>query len=66
MKLHWGIVLMVMLLTLNIVGAQTSSRELVVGQAFPDIVFPSLEDGHPLSLAHFRGRKVILHIWASW
>lgn len=41
-------------------------RELKVGQPFPTLVLPSLEDGSPLSLAKFRGQKVILHIWASW
>ena len=38
----------------------------VVGQAFPDLVLPSLDDGRPLSLADFRGKKVILHVFASW
>ena len=38
----------------------------VVGQAFPDLVLPSLEDGRPMSLADFRGKKVILHVFASW
>ncbi|MEM7354101.1 MAG: hypothetical protein AAF657_25080 [Acidobacteriota bacterium] len=37
-----------------------------VGNRFPEIVLPSLEDGKPLSIASFRGRKVALHIWASW
>ena len=37
-----------------------------VGQPFPDIVFPSLEHGEPLSIADFRGKKVLLHVFASW
>ena len=36
------------------------------GQLFPDIVLPSLEDGSPASLAQFRGKKVLLHVFASW
>ncbi len=36
------------------------------GEPFPDLVFPSLEDGRPLSIANFRGEKVILHLFASW
>ena len=37
-----------------------------VGQAFPNVMLPSLEDGRPGSIADFRGQKTILHIWASW
>jgi hypothetical protein len=36
------------------------------GQPFPDIVLPSLQDGSPASLAQFRGKKVLLHVFASW
>ena len=36
-----------------------------VGERFPEIVLPSL-DGEPMSIASFRGEKVVLHIWASW
>ena len=43
-----------------------SAYKLEVGQPSPNLVLPSLEDGNPLSLAKFRGQKVILHIWASW
>ncbi len=37
----------------------------VVGRPFPNLVLPAL-DGKPMSLADFRGKKVILHIFASW
>ncbi len=37
-----------------------------VGRPFPPIVLPSAADGRPLSLADFRGRKTILHVFASW
>ena len=37
-----------------------------VGQAFPDLILPSLEDHTPQSLADYRGQKLILHIFASW
>ena len=36
-----------------------------VGQPFPNILLPSL-DGRPMSIADFRGHKLILHIFASW
>ena len=38
----------------------------VVGTPFPTISLPSLEDGRPMSIADFRGQKVILHVFASW
>ncbi len=41
------------------------SAALEVGEHFPEIVLPSL-DGEPMSIASFRGEKVVLHIWASW
>ena len=37
-----------------------------VGEPFPDLVLPSLEDGRPVSIAHFQGTKVVLHVFASW
>jgi hypothetical protein len=36
------------------------------GQKFPEIVLPSLKDGQPMSITQFRGKKLILHIFASW
>ena len=36
------------------------------GQPFPEIVLPSIEDGRPASLAQYRGKKVLLHVFASW
>jgi hypothetical protein len=37
-----------------------------VDEAFPTLYLPALADGTPLSVADFRGQKVMLHIWASW
>ncbi len=37
-----------------------------VGQPFPAIALPALEDGRPASLADFRGKKLLLHVFASW
>jgi hypothetical protein len=36
------------------------------GQKFPEVVLPSMTDGQPMSVTQFRGKKVILHIFASW
>ena len=37
-----------------------------VGKPFPALVLPSLADGSALSIEQFRGRKVLLHQFASW
>ena len=37
-----------------------------VGKAFPEIRLPSMTDGKLMSIADFRGRKVLLHVFASW
>jgi hypothetical protein len=37
-----------------------------VGEAFPTLALPSAADGRPVSLAEFRGRKLIVNIFASW
>ncbi len=37
-----------------------------VGQPFPAIALPALEDGRPASLTDFRGKKLLLHVFASW
>jgi hypothetical protein len=36
------------------------------GEAYPTTVLPSLADGRPLSIASFRGKKVLLLQFASW
>ncbi len=48
------------------VTGPVQAYEFKVGEAFPDVLLPSLEDGRPGSIADFRGQKLILHIWASW
>jgi len=61
--------LVLLLVTLLMGKATTANPRPVgfeVGQAFPNWVLPSLENGRPLSLAQFRGQKLILHIFASW
>lgn len=42
------------------------STGFVEGQPFPALVLPSAEDGRPVSLADFRGQKLLLHVFASW
>ncbi len=47
-------------------GQNTGSTEFRVGEIFPTTVFPSLDGDRPRSIADFRGKKLILHIFASW
>ena len=63
----WGSltgIALALLLVASIGAAAPSGFQ--VGQSFPHLTLPTLEDGQPLSVADYRGKKVILHIWASW
>ena len=52
-----------MLLSATAVGQMP---RLEVGKPFPDLVLPALDDGRPMSVADFRGQKIILFVFASW
>ena len=41
-------------------------RRLEVGQPFPDLLLPALDDGRPRSIRDYRGERVVLHVFASW
>ena len=47
-------------------GQRGVASSFEVGQPFPAITLPALEDGRPASLADFRGKKLLLHVFASW
>ena len=36
------------------------------GEPFPTLVLPTMTDGSPASITDFRGKKVVLHVFASW
>jgi peroxiredoxin len=36
-----------------------------VGHLMPDVTLPDLE-GRPVRLADFRGKKLLVFVWASW
>ena len=40
-------------------------RTIVAGDAAPDFELPSLGGG-PVRLSDYRGRKIVLFMWASW
>lgn len=37
-----------------------------IGEPFPELVLPGMEDGDPRSITGYRGKKIILHMFASW
>lgn len=47
-------------------SAGRPATPLEVGRAFPAITLPDIADGRPRAIADFRGRKIILHVFASW
>ena len=42
-----------------------ASRVVNVGYQAPDFALPSLE-GDEISLSDYRGKRLVLFIWASW
>jgi hypothetical protein len=47
-------------------AGQRPTHPFRVGEPFPTISLPSLEDDRPASIADFRGRRLIVHVFASW
>jgi hypothetical protein len=47
-------------------GSRLDAIEIHQGQMFPTMVFPSLDGGRSGSVTDFRGKKLILQIFASW
>ena len=39
---------------------------LKVGDVIPDFTLPSIADGELVSFSKFRGKRVLLFLWASW
>ena len=53
-------------LVLGMAGLASQGASLQVGQPFPVIALPAMKDGQPMSVADFRGRKLLLHLYAPW
>jgi len=54
------------LATVVLTVSSARAQDIQVGEPFPDLVLPSIEDGSPTSIASYRGKKVFLHVFASW
>jgi peroxiredoxin len=46
--------------------ASAASYAPKVGEKHPDFTLPRTNDGAPVSLSNFRGKKVLLIQFASW
>jgi thiol-disulfide isomerase/thioredoxin len=53
------------LLTTPAVAAPEAPAPVAVGQPLPDVVMSGL-NGPPRSLSSYRGRQLIINVWASW
>ncbi len=49
-----------------LIGSSLQGASLKVGEPFPVIALPAAKDGQPMSVNDFRGRKLLLHLFASW
>jgi hypothetical protein len=47
-------------------GLSLPGASFEVGKPFPLITLPAAQDGQPMSVNDFRGRKMLLHLFASW
>ncbi len=36
------------------------------GKSFPNLVLPTAADGSPFAVSQLRGKKTVLHVFASW
>ena len=61
--------LLVLLITLLIAGACTREQSppdrLLEGARFPEVILQTLDDDH-VALTEFRGKVVVLNVWATW
>jgi hypothetical protein len=46
--------------------ARATAAEFKPGDPFPTIPLPRIDDGQASSVKQFRGRRLMLHIFASW
>ena len=40
--------------------------KLELGEPFPNLTLPAMRDGQAMSISDYRGKRVVLHIFASW
>ena len=65
-RLTWGLAGISLLLSFTSAVRATPRHPFVAGDPFPSLSLPDLKNGRPVSLSEFRGRKLVLHVFASW
>ncbi len=58
--------LLALVVAFSFVGRPETAQVLEVGEPFPLLQLPHLDDGGPGSVADYRGEKLVLHVFASW
>jgi hypothetical protein len=51
---------------LLVAAARAAPHPPRAGERYPDFTLPRIDDGRPVSLSQFRGKKVLLIEFASW
>lgn len=65
-KFCYGVGVLCACLVILMSSEQGRAAELKTGEPFPSLVLPSVETELPDSLLAYRGRKTVLHVFASW
>ena len=66
MKKNWWLLGTLLAVLFALCSGAVHAEGIREGQPFPNLAWPSMEDGRAVSIANFRGKKTVLHIWASW
>ena len=54
------------LLASNSFSAPPAAASIEAGKPFPSLTLPSMEGGARMSVDQFRGKKLLLFVYASW
>ena len=65
-RLKLGIAIALLLVAVGQQAAVADEYRLQAGQPHPDFVLPRIDNGEPVALSQFRGKKVLLIHFASW
>jgi len=64
-RMRWGVAsLLGLMLSTGMI--QIQAKPIEVGQPFPVLSLPSLQDGRAMNVLDFRARPLLLHLFASW
>ena len=66
-RIHFAILFAIACSTLvNSVSAQSDKYAPKAGEPHADFILPSVDDGAPIQLSAYRGKKILLMHFASW